>query len=51
MGERDTLVPRNAGSETAALLPDVQLAVIEGAGHAPFLAAPEMVAERIINFV
>ena len=51
MGERDTLVPQGAGPGTAALLSDVQLAVIEGAGHALFLAAPEMVAERIINFV
>ena len=51
MGERDTLVPQGAGPGTAALLSDVQLVVIEGAGHAPFLAAPEMVAERIINFV
>jgi pimeloyl-[acyl-carrier protein] methyl ester esterase len=51
MGERDTLVPQGAGSGTAALLSGAQLAVIEGAGHAPFLAAPERVASRIINFV
>ena len=51
MGERDTLVPLNAGYATAALLADAQLAVIEGAGHAPFLAAPERVASRIIDFV
>ena len=51
MGERDTLVPQGAGSGAAALLADAQLVVIEGAGHAPFLAAPERVAERIINFV
>ncbi|MEN8204646.1 MAG: pimeloyl-ACP methyl ester esterase BioH [Pseudomonadota bacterium] len=51
MGERDTLVPQSAGSGTAALLADAQLAVIEGAGHAPFLAAPQVVAEQIINFV
>ena len=51
MGERDTLVPLNAGSETAALLSDAQQAVIEGAGHAPFLVAPEQVASRVINFV
>ena len=50
MGERDTLVPQSAGSETAALLAEAQLAVIEGAGHAPFLAAPERVAERIKIF-
>ena len=51
MGERDTLVPQGAGPGTAAFLSDAQLAVIEGAGHAPFLAAPQVVAEKIINFV
>jgi pimeloyl-[acyl-carrier protein] methyl ester esterase len=51
MGGRDTLVPQNAGSETAALLADAQLAMIEGAGHAPFLAAPQRVAERIDSFL
>ena len=51
MGERDTLVPLHAGSETAALLPDAQLTVIEGAGHAPFLAAPDQVASRIMDFM
>ena len=51
MGERDTLVPQGAGSGTAALLSDADLSVIEGAGHAPFLAAPQVVAEKIINFV
>ena len=51
MGERDTLVPQRAGSETAALLSGAQLAVIGGAGHAPFLAAPQVVAERINNFL
>jgi pimeloyl-[acyl-carrier protein] methyl ester esterase len=51
MGGRDTLVPQNAGSETAALLVDAQLAMIEGAGHAPFLAAPLRVAERFDSFL
>jgi pimeloyl-[acyl-carrier protein] methyl ester esterase len=51
MGGRDTLVTQNAGSETVALLVDAQLAMIEGAGHAPFLAAPLRVAERIDSFL
>ena len=51
MGERDTLVPVNAGRETLALCGDAQLEVIDGAGHAPFLAAPERVAERIDRFL
>ena len=51
MGERDTLAPPRAGYETAALLADAQLAVIVGAGHAPFLAEPEAVAKQINNFL
>ena len=51
MGERDTLVPVNAGRETLALCGDAQLEVIDGAGHAPFLAAPETVVARIDQFL
>ena len=51
MGERDTLVPVNAGHATAALLTDARLEVIEGAGHAPFLAAPELVAGLVKSFL
>jgi pimeloyl-[acyl-carrier protein] methyl ester esterase len=51
MGERDTLVPVNAGRETLDLCRDARLEVIDGAGHAPFLAAPETVADRINRFL
>jgi len=51
MGERDTLVPLNAGREAAGLCRDARLAVIDGAGHAPFLAAPQAVADRINRFL
>jgi pimeloyl-[acyl-carrier protein] methyl ester esterase len=51
MGERDTLVPVNAGRETQGLCRDARLEVIAGAGHAPFLAAPDAVTERINNFL
>jgi pimeloyl-[acyl-carrier protein] methyl ester esterase len=51
MGERDTLVPVNAGHAASELFPDAQLEVIAGAGHAPFLVAPEVVAGRINNFL
>lgn len=36
LGERDTLVP----SQVARQFPDVRTAVVEGAGHAPFLSHP-----------
>jgi len=51
LGERDTLVPVNAGRETLRLCSDARLEVIEAAGHAPFLAAPEAVADRINHFL
>jgi len=51
MGERDTLVPVSAGHAACMLLPDAQLSVIEGAGHAPFLAQPAVVAEHVRSFL
>ena len=51
MGERDTLVPVNAGRESVLLFPAAQLEVIEGAGHAPFIAHPEIVAGLVQDFL
>ena len=51
MGERDTLVPVTAGRAASELLPDARLEVIVGAGHAPFIAQPEMVAARVRRFL
>ncbi|WP_455366431.1 pimeloyl-ACP methyl ester esterase BioH [Kaarinaea lacus] len=38
LGEKDRLIPPAAGADTVALLPTAQLAVIPGAGHAPFIS-------------
>ena len=51
MGERDTLVPVNAGQAACELFPAAQLQVVAGAGHAPFIAQPEMVAGLITGFL
>jgi len=51
MGERDTLVPVSAGHAACEFFPDAQLQVIEGAGHAPFIARPELVAECVRSFL
>jgi len=51
MGERDTLVPVNAGRESARLFPAARLEVIAGAGHAPFIAQPEIVAGLVQDFL
>ncbi|MEZ5542261.1 MAG: pimeloyl-ACP methyl ester esterase BioH [Pseudomonadota bacterium] len=51
MGGRDTLVPPVAGQATAALLPGARLITIDTAGHAPFIAAPETVADALRAFL
>ena len=38
LGEKDRLVPPTAGADTVALLPNAQLAIIQGAGHALFIS-------------
>jgi pimeloyl-[acyl-carrier protein] methyl ester esterase len=50
-GERDTLVPVNAARLTADLLPQGRMHGLAGAGHAPFLSAPDEVAARIRAFL
>jgi len=43
-GERDTLVPAAAAGATAALMPDADVELVAGAGHAPFITRPDTVA-------
>ena len=50
-GERDTLVPAAAVCATARLIPQAQLAVIDGTGHAPFITAPDRVADTLRDFL
>jgi pimeloyl-[acyl-carrier protein] methyl ester esterase len=51
MGERDTLVPAAAGTAAAGLFPDARVAVIAGAGHAPFILQPQLVADQVQAFL
>jgi len=51
MGERDTLVPAAAGSAAARLFRDARVAVIPGAGHAPFLQQPQLIAGQVQTFL
>jgi pimeloyl-[acyl-carrier protein] methyl ester esterase len=51
MGGRDTLVPPGAGHATVALLPAARLEMIEAAGHAPFISAPDTVAGHLQQFL
>jgi len=51
MGSRDTLVPVAGGEAAALLAADGQCQVIDGAGHAPFIARPEAVATAVQEFL
>jgi pimeloyl-[acyl-carrier protein] methyl ester esterase len=50
-GARDTLAPLAAAEYTAAQLPHGHLAVIDGAGHAPFLSHPEQFLDAVEKFM
>ena len=50
-GERDTLFPLNAARHAQTLLPDARLAVIDGAGHAPFLSHPDAFVAQLQGFI
>ena len=51
MGSRDTLVPVAGGEAAALLAANGQCQVIDGAGHAPFIARPEAVATATREFL
>jgi pimeloyl-[acyl-carrier protein] methyl ester esterase len=51
MGARDTLVPAAAALPAAELLPNARVELIEGAGHAPFIARPAAVAGIVGDFL
>jgi len=50
-GERDTLVPGAAAKATADLMSHAGVEVIAGAGHAPFIARPQVVAGLVHAFL
>jgi pimeloyl-[acyl-carrier protein] methyl ester esterase len=51
MGTRDTLVPAAAAQSAADLLADARIELIDGAGHAPFLAHPVRIAGLLGEFL
>lgn len=50
-GERDKLVPPAAGEATCAQLPQAELHLLPGAGHAPFLSHPAAFVQIIKGFI
>lgn len=51
LGEKDTLIPRDSGVQTQQTIPNCQLEIIKGAGHAPFLSHKEAFLEVIKPFI
>ncbi len=51
LGEKDTLIPRVVGSELQALNPQLELTVINKAGHAPFLSHQDEVVNVVSDFM
>ncbi|MEO8442668.1 MAG: alpha/beta fold hydrolase, partial [Betaproteobacteria bacterium] len=49
-GEQDTVVPPGAAEYLQRTLPHAELEIIAGAAHAPFIAQPQAVAQRIATF-
>ena len=49
-GEHDSLVPLAAGAYLQRMLPDATLEVLAGTAHAPFIAQPQRIARRIVEF-
>lgn len=50
-GSRDEEVPRSAMETMHARIPQSRLVVLEGAGHFPFLDAPEECCRRLRDFL
>lgn len=51
MGARDTLMPAAAARACAAVMPKAEVAVIAGAGHAPFLSHRDAFLEALLPFL
>ena len=51
LGTRDTLVPISVGKQMQALAPNIELNIIDKAGHVPFLSHSKELLEIISKFV
>ncbi len=49
--DADLLIPYQHSEAIAALLPDVELVKVEGAGHVPMLEQPKIVTEHLLEFL
>lgn len=51
LGEKDTLIPRASGNETRKTVPNSELKIISGAGHAPFISHPDEFLKAFKHFI
>jgi pimeloyl-[acyl-carrier protein] methyl ester esterase len=51
LGDKDALVPVDAGHKMQQLLPQLQLSVLDKAGHVPFLSHPSELSAVISRFM
>jgi len=51
LGAHDRLVPAEVAPDIAGLLPQVVPHIVAGAGHAPFLSQPALVAQHVTDFL
>lgn len=51
LGDRDTLIPTSMPEQALKLNPDLQVNIIDGVGHAPFIAQPQRCQQLIEQFI
>ena len=51
LGQLDTLIPVSVGAKMRELLPEVDLTVVDRAGHVPFLSHEERVVNTVCKFM
>jgi pimeloyl-[acyl-carrier protein] methyl ester esterase len=51
LGQLDTLIPVSVGAKMQELLPNVDLTVVDRAGHVPFLSHQEAVVNAVCRFM
>lgn len=51
LGDRDTLIPASMPEQALKLNPDIQVNIIDGVGHAPFIAQPQRCQQLIEQFI
>lgn len=49
LGDRDMLVPVGLAGELRTMLPDPDIRIIEGAGHAPFISHPDDFMDALVQ--